>query len=107
MSMVSHCEEHAAVTKIDDKNRVLYEGAKAELLYYARLMLDKVGVEAGWITQSMHSTQQVAASGGVNEQLLQKITNEELKTALGLESSFDDAYLVRFDLKRVTLILSG
>lgn len=121
--MVAHCEEHVAVSKIDEKSLVLFEGGKAELLGLARYQLDKLGLWFKLIVYSMHVSvgddngnenndnyDQVSpallldsVTAPLSEQDLEsvntlreafsKTTNAELKDAMGSKENFDALYL--------------
>lgn len=60
--VVLACEEHVAAIRVDDKTMLLYDGSKAELLWYARLQLDYVGLRTGFLPFSIHSYFQSSAS---------------------------------------------
>jgi len=104
LSVVSYTEELIAVTTPSHSRESvsLYEGAKAELLHYARMQLDTLGFVADLIPFSINTSPTIMKSRGVlpagaTQSVMDKsatlhVTNVGLKACLGSMEAFDDVY---------------
>ncbi|RKO89734.1 hypothetical protein BDK51DRAFT_35393, partial [Blyttiomyces helicus] len=97
MAVTRHCEELVAVsTSFTPQVISLYEGAKADLLQYARMQLDTLGVGSNLFPYSIHAslaTDRVRKDGTPADGVQWAITNAELKAGLASVAAFDDLYL--------------
>lgn len=107
LNVINHCDELLAFSPHSEVLVSEYENAKAELLHYARLQLDTLGIASKLFTLSIHSSSSLALPGPnamlppgndstslVFEQskALAELTNADIKNSLASEESFDALY---------------
>ncbi|KAJ3124288.1 hypothetical protein HK100_011288, partial [Physocladia obscura] len=64
-SIVARCDELAI--KTDNANLALYEGVKADLLYFARIQLDILGAASGLFIASVHKLSSLIQGGNISD----------------------------------------
>ncbi|TPX68860.1 hypothetical protein SpCBS45565_g02844 [Spizellomyces sp. 'palustris'] len=113
MNVIGHCEELVAVSTLPPEVLTFYEGAKADLLQYARMQLDSLGLASNIFPYSIHANlrglqttnlELMNRDGAVPDvqvetKAVADITNSELKEAMSSIAAFDDLYLVRYNVR--------
>ncbi|KAI8814522.1 trafficking protein particle complex subunit 10 [Cladochytrium replicatum] len=96
MSVIGQTEELAAVSNLPAPVAQLYESAKAELLQYARMQLDKLGFASKLYISPKESSMSPITEPSAAETAdasFEKISNADLKQGLKSVQDFDNLYL--------------
>ncbi|KAI9365504.1 hypothetical protein DFJ73DRAFT_808029 [Zopfochytrium polystomum] len=107
LNVIKHCDELIAVSAHSENLIIAYENAKAELLHYARVQLDILGVASKLFPTTIHSTLTMALPGpnamappGSDEsdealegsRALSELTNTDIRDGLKSKEAFDELY---------------